>query len=165
MKVSVRGPHKQISKKEFRFAAQFMLRHMLEEEVHEKLFLTIQIVDMKKQNYLGLTKGKNSKNFTIKLDPDMTKPKTLRVLAHELVHVKQFVNSELGMKQLMRDGVPHTIWNSELFDETAMSHWDYPWEIEANGREEGLYQRYIEFVKTYNLNFDMIEKEIEYVST
>lgn len=155
MKVNVRGPHPIISKKEFRFAARFMLRHMLDEEVHETLHLTIVNTDMTKTGYLALTQGKSPKKYLIKMDPNLGRPKTLRTLAHELVHVKQFVNQELGMNQLVRKGNPHTYWNGELYDETEISQWDYPWEIEANGREEGLYQRYVDFLKAYNLVFEM----------
>ena len=50
----------------------------------------------------------------------------LTTLAHELVHVKQYINGEM----------PETIDEGD--------YWDRPYEIEAHGRETGLFIRWCE---------------------
>jgi len=58
----------------------------------------------------------------------------LRLLAHEMVHVKQFAKNELKAKYF-RDGYK-TVWHGEICD--IDSYWDQPWEIEAFTLEEEL---------------------------
>ena len=38
----------------------------------------------------------------------------------------------------------HVKWEGEVLDRTSMNYWDLPWEIEANGRETGLFVRWAE---------------------
>jgi len=59
-------------------------------------------------------------------------------LAHEMVHVKQFSLGDL------KDGKPSTItvWQGVPFDEDTIDYWDTPWEVEAHGREKGLFARF-----------------------
>lgn len=62
-------------------------------------------------------------------------------LAHEMVHVKQYATGEL------RDYVKSTSlnrWQGKIIDDSKISYWDRPWEIEAFGREFGLYARFKE---------------------
>lgn len=132
---------------------------MIEDEVLDTLTLCINLKDYKNTEFIGLTKGKDLTHFTIQLDNTFPRPKTLRTLAHELVHVKQFHLQQLGLQQLVKEGVAHTLWNGKLVDETKSSHWDYPWEIEANGREEGLLERYQIFIKTYAVNFNSKQRK------
>lgn len=78
------------------------------------------------------------REFMIRLDADMGRRKMLISLAHELVHVKQYAKSE--MRDLLRCG--HTRWHRESIDTDDVNYWDLPWEIEAHGREVGLYERF-----------------------
>ncbi len=73
------------------------------------------------------------RNFEI----DLRKMRTnqmLRLLAHEMVHVKQFAKDELKAKYFK--GGYKTIWHGEVCD--IDSYWDQPWEIEAFTLEEEL---------------------------
>jgi len=78
------------------------------------------------------------RDFMIRLDAEMGKRKMLISLAHEMVHVKQYAKSE------MRDMLHHstTKWFKESVNTDEMNYWDLPWEIEAHGREVGLYVRF-----------------------
>ena len=60
--------------------------------------------------------------------------KMLRLLAHEMLHVKQFAKNELKAKYF-RDGYK-TVWHGEVCN--IDSYWDQPWEIEAFTLEEEL---------------------------
>jgi hypothetical protein len=79
--------------------------------------------------------------FTITIDDSMGEFKTLHTLAHEMVHVKQHVKGEL--KYVIRK--PNiNIWHKKIVDETKIDYYDLPWEIEAHGRERGLYIKFME---------------------
>jgi len=78
------------------------------------------------------------REFMIRLDASMGKRKSLITLAHEMVHVKQYAKGE--MVDLVRS--PRTKWMGEFIDMANTDYWDLPWEIEAHGREIGLYERF-----------------------
>lgn len=70
----------------------------------------------------------------------------LRDLAHELVHVKQYLNNE------MFGYVSGDIrYKGEIFTAQHMSdeenYYNTPWEIEAYGREQGLYNLFVKILK------------------
>jgi len=94
--------------------------------------------------YLGKEDGVRS--FSIELKKGLTVRDTLTYLAHECVHVKQFATGE------MKDGTVYAIttrWKGKEINETRIDYWDFPWEIEAYGREKGLYSRFINHCKLY----------------
>ena len=78
----------------------------------------------------------------------------LKTLAHELVHVKQYVLNELRWRDagLLYKGINHDAMN-------LMEYFELPYEIEAYGREKGLLYG---FMVTWNniekeINFDELE--------
>lgn len=68
----------------------------------------------------------------------------LRVLAHELVHVKQYLNNEMfdytDGERVRFKGRLYAMPNSKKMD---WQYYESPWEIEAYGRCEGLYDMWI----------------------
>ena len=59
--------------------------------------------------------------------------RVLKVLAHELVHVKQYIGGELSWRN---SGL---LWKGHNFDpDNVMDYYELPYEIEAYGREKGL---------------------------
>ena len=75
-------------------------------------------------------------NRTFELEIDSTKPlrQLLETIAHEMVHVKQYARRELNPN--------NELWCGKTVDPKKVSYWDLPWEIEAHGREVGLFVRY-----------------------
>ena len=78
----------------------------------------------------------------------------LKTLAHEIVHVKQYVLGELKYRDagLLYKGINHEAMN-------LMDYFELPYEIEAYGREKGLLYG---FMVTWNniekeINFDELE--------
>ena len=69
----------------------------------------------------------------------------LSVLAHEMVHVRQYVTNELI------DKGTYCIWRGKKYTEFEPNSDDYffsPWEVEAFGMQVGLYRLYLrEFEK------------------
>ena len=80
--------------------------------------------------------GDSNREFEIELDCTQKLRPLLETLAHEMVHVKQFARRELH---------PSTdTWYGKTYNPKKISYWDLPWEIEAHGREIGLFIRYCE---------------------
>ena len=73
----------------------------------------------------------------------------LKTLAHELVHVKQYVMGELSMRRagLCYRGVHHVV-------DTLTEYFELPYEIEAYGREKGLLISFLAFWKSISEEFD-----------
>ena len=77
------------------------------------------------------------KEFTIELDCGAKIRNLLITLAHEMVHIKQWAKGEMyeyaitGKVRFMKT----------KYDMNDMDYWDYPWEIEAYGRQLGLFVR------------------------
>ena len=79
----------------------------------------------------------NPTMFRLELKKDKI-DEQIATLAHEMVHLKQYHMGEL------RDTEEKDIylWNNVLKDMTDIDYHDYPWEIEAYGREVGLNFKY-----------------------
>ena len=84
--------------------------------------------------------GYRPKEFTINLDTTVNFRNLLINLAHEMVHVKQWAKNE--MYEYME---PHMVrFKGEKIHLNEVDYWDYPWEIEAYGRQLGLFIRFCE---------------------
>jgi hypothetical protein len=79
------------------------------------------------------------REFTIRLDSSNNLADLIKTLAHEMVHVKQYALGELKDTSLVS-----VIWLGEDYNCEKVHYYDWPWEIEAAGRETGLYVRYME---------------------
>ena len=78
--------------------------------------------------------------FTITLDSSCTIRNILITLAHEMVHIKQWAKGEM-----YEYTVPNMVrFNKTKFNMADINYWDYPWEIEAFGRQLGLFVRFCE---------------------
>ena len=73
------------------------------------------------------------KEFNIEIDSKQKLRDLLVTLAHEMVHVKQYARAELT------EGT----WQGKLINPNQ-SYWDRGYEIEAHGREYGLFVRWAE---------------------
>lgn len=162
MRVSTQYKNDKLTHKELKHSAVFMIAHLIEEDEHKKTNITIicnteKISKKWKRNshLWGLTipDKKNKFKFKIYLNPKLSKRRQLLTLAHELVHVKQFIRSELGDTYEFGKSV-FTKWNNKLINEDDLDYDFYPWEIEANGRENGLYQRWIDYKRKEKIKFD-----------
>lgn len=93
------------------------------------------------------------KNFEIIVDSKLNLALTLRSIAHELVHIKQYSQGELKFSSR---GVFYTNWKGKTYSDKAIDYFNYPWEIEALGRESGMVSRWLQsdifkrdFAKSY----------------
>jgi len=83
--------------------------------------------------------GECPREFEIEVNKAMRLRRLLETIAHEMVHVKQFAKGELY--ESTRLGKHR--WQGQWIDNDP-EYWDRPWEIEAHGRECGLFVRWAE---------------------
>ena len=86
---------------------------------------------------------KQAREFLIELHPGIGVRNILSTLAHEMVHIKQYINGELN------DGM--TLWKGKKVDSDKMDYWLHPWEIEAFGVEQGLLYKFITMNQLWNV--------------
>lgn len=79
----------------------------------------------------------DKRDFEIEVKRDLKLAELLKTVAHELVHVKQYAKGEL------KPGTVNApVWEGRAVDLNKTNYWDCPWEIEAHGREHGLFIRW-----------------------
>lgn len=74
----------------------------------------------------------------IKMNKDLEE--MLTVLAHEMTHLKQWATGEMKQGRILAH---KTTWKGTTYIDDDVDYWDRPWEIEAFGRERGLFLRYV----------------------
>jgi len=152
MKIDIRGKTKTLCKAEIKFATAFFANYIMGEKLAKGLDIDIVFEDQGKMaegHCNPLTAEKNPRMFEIGINPNMSRRKMLQCLAHEMVHVKQYARGELSCA-----------WSTALFNgkvyKLTSSFEDYlnwPWEIEAYGRDRALYLFYQVMVKTEKIKF------------
>lgn len=134
-------------------AAEFYASILLHAKTAKTVFLDIEVLD--EYQFLGQCfnddfDSSRPRWFTIKLVRQSDDKDTLTCLAHEMVHLKQFVKGELSQKITPTKGgdlVSEALWNGRPWKPKGKEHayFDSPWEYEAHAREQGLYYRLLEF--------------------
>lgn len=130
-------------------AARFFASQLLHTRTVNKIELDIEIVNALdvEGECISEDDHKNPRYFTIRLRKQPV-DEMIRTLAHEMVHVKQYAKNELGKElSLARGGKGLRIvtrWLGEFWAPSKKEdgYWDAPWEVEAYGREVGLYHKW-----------------------
>ena len=86
----------------------------------------------------GYCLAEDKRTFEIEVDRTLRLRRLLETVAHEMVHVKQYARDELHVDYA-------NCWKNDFYTKT--DYWDCPWEIEAHGRELGLFIRWAELHK------------------
>ena len=77
------------------------------------------------------------KEFTIEMDSSIGIKTALITLAHEMIHIWQYVTGK------MQDGADSTcFWEGIPYDLNEVEYEDHPWEIEAFSKEKDLYNEF-----------------------
>lgn len=130
-------------------AANFYGKYLLGSKLFNNIDLTIEFEKFEKNNYdyayCDWTDDNHcTREFTITIDSKLNKKETLLALAHEMVHLKQYAKGE--MKDIFRPA-KMTKWLGEKYLTDEIDYWEQPWEIEAYGREKGLYFKFLAYLK------------------
>lgn len=137
---------KQYQKKYAESLIQFCGEHLMSYRLRSKLYIECKIQKgfTNKKGIAGECGWEDDnvrpKEFEIVVDQGLKLRELLTTIAHEMVHVKQFARGE------MRDltVAQKTSWLGKHHDTDKLNYWDRPWEIEAHGRELGLFIRWAE---------------------
>jgi hypothetical protein len=96
---------------------------------------------------VGYNTQKKPRKFNIEVHTGLGSRRTLETLAHEMVHVKQYVYGEIE-ETLMA-------WKGKKYDSDANDYYSWPWEIEAHGKELGLYSKFVVKYSLWEIFTDM----------
>jgi hypothetical protein len=94
-----------------------------------------------------LDDGRDPRLFRIEMKADIA-GEMMSTLAHEMVHLKQYVKNELFD---CSNGIT-TKWHGKLLNVKDSDYFDFPWEIEAYGKEVGLIHKYYRKYKKLLVN-------------
>ena len=98
----------------------------------QTLDIEVKLKDLKGDAY-GYCLSEDTRRFELEIDKKQSLRKLLMTVAHEMVHVKQYARKELT------EGT----WQGKLIN-PKQDYWDRGYEIEAHGREVGLFVRWAE---------------------
>ena len=125
-------------------AADFYLQRLLSAEQVNDLTVDIELI----KNLLA-TEGckadtvrasdETENEFELRIDSTMNMNAILLALAHECVHIRQYVSDEMRDK----DKWYLVEFQGKVFNMKKVNYFDLPWEIEAYGREHGLLYHYV----------------------
>ena len=138
--------------------AEFCGEKLLGTRLFPKVSVEIQFVKnlLKKEEIYGdaewLDFERRPKEFTIRVDGSQPLRRMLETVAHEMVHVKQFARGELYENSANKHRWQGTWLNKDP------EYWDAPWEIEAHGREIGLFVQWAEKNKLGHLKWTQSSK-------
>lgn len=143
MRIYITGEASCLTKKQIRHAAKFYCRELLKESTYKKVRLFIVMEDfllMNSGNYAAIGPMDDTtrpKEYELEIDPELNEETFLMSLAHEMVHLKQYIKDELRTYARSTE----TRWNGEKFPAT-LDYWEEPWEHEAHTLEKELYFKY-----------------------
>jgi hypothetical protein len=153
MNIDIAGRSKTICRAELMFAAGFFAQYLMGTRLVKNLDIALFVKNMD-----GIADGfchpyecgKNPRAFEISVNAKKQRHKILQILAHEMVHVKQYAKNELKSDNPLSASFAGKAYKitSSLED-----YLNYPWEIEAFGREQGLYLMYQIFLKQEKIKF------------
>ncbi len=129
-------------------AAQFFAAQLMDPRMVRNLTVDIEVrKDLDVEGECVDEDGvRNPRWFTIGLKSQEIE-EMIKVLAHEMVHVKQHAKNELqsGVMVAARGGLKMSSrWMGQLWKPKGKEchYYDSPWEVEAYGREVGLYHKW-----------------------
>lgn len=151
MQITVKGCNDPALVEEIKDAINFYADLLMSQRLKQTLTLQLNYIqDPDKEGMRGFQgdvtwedDNVRPKDYTMNINSKARYKKTiLQAIAHEMVHVKQFAKGEL--KDLLK--TKQTRFHDRIYD-NDMEYWERPWEIEAFGREYGLYLRFKKYQK------------------
>ena len=151
MDIKIIGKAKHMCKAEIKFATAFFANYVMGERLAKNLDFEIRIEDQGKNEGCcnPLDAERCPRSFEIGIRPGMQRYKMLQCLAHEMVHVKQYARGELSSELITAK------WQGKTFKLTNSmeDYLNWPWEVEAYGRDRSLYLFYQVLLKTEKVKF------------
>ena len=147
MKIRIIGTPQNISRRKVCKALRFYAKTAtlkMSPALVETLYITVVFGRCRgfKASLIWTDKPERAKRYRMMIRETMSHDEVLAAVAHEFVHVKQFATGQL------RDYVsdPDFVrWENEAHEyiEDTEFYWFAPWEIEAYGKERGLFKMFL----------------------
>ena len=149
MKLTITGrPKKKFNRLLYEEASQWYADRIFSKNLNKKIKVDLEFATLPKELYADC-RYRNPKDckyrYSVRLNRKMGQKMALIALAHEMIHVKHYATRELTAIELEPSGdyIEVGKWHGKIYDSKKIDYWDLPWEIEAHGREFGLYIRFI----------------------
>lgn len=128
-----------------RSAANFFMKELLSARKASNTFVEIRLLDLQgAHGFCSLHEDEGDlyspKSFTIDIDGKMSVRQILETLAHEMIHMRQFRNKELGYRE------NHTLFRGRAY-RLDMPYHKEPWEKEAYRKEGPLLAKFLKEYK------------------
>ena len=152
MQITVTGMRSKRKQKDLIEAANFFAAQLMDPRMVRNLVLDIEVsknLDVEGE-CIDEDGVRHPRWFTIGLKALSDVDEMIKTLGHEMVHVKQHAKNELqsGVMVPTRGGLKMASkWMGKVWKPTGKEdhYYDAPWEIEAYGREVGLYAKWIQY--------------------
>ena len=148
MILHVKGSNKAI-RKLVESATRFYAEKLMGKRLTENLKITVNLNRnlLSKEGLEGSAVWEDDsyrpREFIVEIDSTVKVRNLLLTLAHEMVHVKQWAKDEM-YEYLNTIGMVR--FKGEKVHLDSLEYWDQPWEIEAYGKQLGLFIRYCEYM-------------------
>jgi hypothetical protein len=121
-------------------AALFFASKLIPARLFPLLEIDINVTKSSADGFCEYTDSNiNPRSFTIELNKKLKGDELVKTIAHEMVHVKQYVKGELKERYKPHH---HHLWHKELIIINDKNWYDVPWEVEARDLEEKLFNEY-----------------------
>ena len=109
--------------------ARFVVKKLMPRKRNLDVCINLDKID----DALGYCYEEFKGSYAIEIDKRQSMRRFLETVAHEMVHVKQYCRNEMSGRDT---------WHGKFINPKTTEYWDLPWEIEAHGREVGLFIRW-----------------------
>jgi hypothetical protein len=151
MNIEIFGKTKNMCKAEIKFATAFFAQYLMGTRLAKNLDIDLFFEGQghAEGHCNPIEAPRKPRVFEIGVNPKLQRYKILQVLAHEMVHVKQYARGELSNDTITAkfNGKKYKLTNS--FED----YLNWPWEIEAYGRDRALYLFYCSVLKDQKIKF------------
>jgi hypothetical protein len=128
-----------LSKSELVSAKDYFAEILLSSQMLNFVNIDVKIVSGNAPSGLCIIDEYNNQNkprsFTIEINKNQSKLEILNAVAHEMVHVKQYVYGELNEQM--------SSWLGQKIDCDEVNYFEQPWEVEAYNLEAFLTVMYL----------------------
>lgn len=120
---------------------EFCLKKFLNEACIKQLEIIVEVKNsiLIAGNLAEMYMNDDEFSFTIEIGNRQDFGKIMLSIAHECVHIKQYVMGEI--EDIEDEKI---VFLEKEYNTPEIDYWDWPWEIEAHGREHGLLLKYVE---------------------
>jgi hypothetical protein len=139
MLVRLNNVPKKFNPVEIKSALNFFAEKLMHKNLCKNIRLLVCFGDRQDNTTCWEDDNIRPREFTITINSKMGYSNMITTLAHEMVHVKQYATGQL--RDSMR-GPSLQRWMNMPINSNDIEYWDLPWEVEAYGRERGLYFRF-----------------------